>query len=188
MTTARVAAAAGIERPIVLRIPCVLDVDPALAGEELAVTRVPRRHDTVEHVDAPGHALDEVLRGPGSHEVARAIDRKPRGGLPGDLIHQVDRFANAESANRVPFEPDGDGRISTGVPQILEDTPLDDAELCLPGIAYRDTGSASRPQFHEPLAATGCPADRSLHRRGRRFARGRIREALVEDHGNVGSE
>ena len=75
MVAAGVAPARPIEGSIVLGIAGVLDVDAALAGEQLPVARVARRHDAVEHVDAPGNGLDEVERRAHAHQVAGEVDR-----------------------------------------------------------------------------------------------------------------
>src|SRR5712691_6111449 len=57
---AGVAVACRIRRAVVLGVARVLDVDAALAGEELAVPAVARRQDAVEHVDAARHRLDQI--------------------------------------------------------------------------------------------------------------------------------
>src|SRR5688572_11187531 len=56
---ARLAAALGVERCCVAGEPRVADRDGPIPGERLAVARIARRHDAVEHVHAAGHALDE---------------------------------------------------------------------------------------------------------------------------------
>ena len=53
------------------------------AGEELAVARVAGRHHAVEHVDAAGDALDEVLGRPRTHQIARLVGGQAAGRLLG---------------------------------------------------------------------------------------------------------
>src|SRR5262245_25552695 len=48
---AGVAGAGRIERAIVLRVLCILDVDAAGAGEQLAVPGVAGRQDAIKEVD-----------------------------------------------------------------------------------------------------------------------------------------
>src|SRR6185436_16012748 len=64
---AGIAAARRIGGSIVFRKLRVLDVYGALASEELTVPGVSRRHDAVEHVDAPGDRFDQVDRRPDTH-------------------------------------------------------------------------------------------------------------------------
>src|SRR4030095_1194480 len=100
MVSTRVAPARRIEGSIVLGITGVPDVEAAFAGEQLTVARVTRRHDAVEHVDAPGNALDEVFRRPRSHQIPGSVEGQRAGGLFGDPVHDLYRFANADAADR----------------------------------------------------------------------------------------
>src|SRR6187402_486895 len=77
---AGVAAAPRIGRRGVVSITGIADIEPALAGEQLTVARISRRHHAVEHVDAPRHAFDQVLRRSGAHQVPRLIRRQAAGG------------------------------------------------------------------------------------------------------------
>src|SRR5712691_4932585 len=45
------AIARRIRRPIVLRVPRILDIDGAFAGEQLSVSGIPRGQHTVEEID-----------------------------------------------------------------------------------------------------------------------------------------
>src|SRR5215216_2487849 len=68
---AGVAGAGRIERAVVLGISGVLDVDPANAGEQLAVARVAGRQHTIEEVDAAADRFDEILGRSRPHQIAR---------------------------------------------------------------------------------------------------------------------
>jgi hypothetical protein len=52
---ARVAAAAGIGRQLIVGIARVLDIQTPVAREELAVAGVPGRQDAIEQIDTPRH-------------------------------------------------------------------------------------------------------------------------------------
>src|SRR5208283_5660463 len=39
----------------------------------MGVARVSRRHDAVEHIDSAPHRLDDVLRPPDAHQIARLV-------------------------------------------------------------------------------------------------------------------
>ena len=78
------------------------------AGEQLAVARVARGQDAVEHVDAARDALHEIDRRADAHQVAGAIGREQRRRLLGDVVHQRNRLADAESADRIRLEADRD--------------------------------------------------------------------------------
>src|SRR5688500_14111717 len=166
MVAAGIAPARRIERAVVLRVTRILDVDAPFAGEELAVAGVARRHDAVEHVDAAGDALDEVLRGAGAHEVTRPVVGQPPGGGVGHRVHLVDRLSDAQAANRVALEPDGHGGLRAFIAQILEDTSLDDAELGLSTVRYVHAVHVPGPERIQPLPAPRGPSYRPSHRRG----------------------
>jgi hypothetical protein len=79
--------AVRIEGSIVLRVARVLDIDAAFAREHLAVSRIPRRQDTIEQIDPSRHHLDEVFRRASAHQIPRLIDGQPGGGRGANLVH-----------------------------------------------------------------------------------------------------
>src|SRR5262245_66252366 len=72
---ARGAAAALVERAWVTCELPGLDVQLAVPGEGAPGTRVPRREDAVEHVDAALDDLEDADRIADPHEVARLVRR-----------------------------------------------------------------------------------------------------------------
>src|SRR4051812_42662001 len=124
-----IAAAPRIERAVVFGKPRVLDIDAALAGEELPVSRIPRRHDAIEHVDTSSNAFDQVLRRSGAHEVAGMVHRQACRRPLSHFVHDVRRLADTEAANGVTLEPERDGGICTRVAEIRKYAALDDPEL-----------------------------------------------------------
>ena len=149
---ARITTTAGIWRVKVLSITRVLDHQRSPRRQELSVARVPRRQHAVEHVDAARHAFDEIVRHAGPHQISRTIRRQQRRGMRDDLVHHIHRFADAESADPVAFEPDVNGRLRALGSETREDAPLDDAKLGLPGVAHPDIPNAA---FAECRGAAG---------------------------------
>jgi hypothetical protein len=62
-----VTPARWISGPVVLGKACILDVEDAFAGEELAIPGVARWHHAIEHVHASSDTFDEVERSPDAH-------------------------------------------------------------------------------------------------------------------------
>src|SRR6185503_3886834 len=133
MAPAGRALALGIGRTRVLRVPGVLDGNGAAPGEQLAVPRVPGGQDTVEHVDPPGDALDEVVRHADPHQVSGRRPWKLRRGMAGQVIHDVARLTYGQPADCIPLEADRNGPGDALIPEVLERGALDDPELGLTG-------------------------------------------------------
>src|SRR6476660_1576352 len=72
---AGVAMAGRIRRPVVLRVPRILNIDGAFAGEQLSVSGIPGRQHAVEEIDTPRHGLHKVLRRARAHQVSGAVLR-----------------------------------------------------------------------------------------------------------------
>ena len=80
---------------------------------------------------------------PTPHQVSRTVGRKTCGRLPGDVIHFLGRFADAQTADGVSFEPNGHGRLDALSSEIGKDTALDDTELRLAGVRHTLAGSGA---------------------------------------------
>src|SRR5262245_12295765 len=74
------ACACLVERPRIVGMPGIAEIEPAEAGEGLAVPARARRHHAVEHVDAARHRLDDVERRADAHEIAGPLLRQQRRG------------------------------------------------------------------------------------------------------------
>jgi hypothetical protein len=138
MATARVAPTSGVGRAVILCVTRIPYIETSLAGEELSVAGVTGRKDAVEHVDASGHALDQVLWRPRPHQVPGLLDWEPTGCFGDDLIHEVDRLTDAQPADGIALETDGLCCVDALVPKIGKDSTLHDAKLRLTGIADDD--------------------------------------------------
>lgn len=68
------AVAGGVDGLVAFSVGGVADVEPAVVGEEGAVTAEPGGEDAIEHVDAAGDAFDEVFGAADAHEVAGPVD------------------------------------------------------------------------------------------------------------------
>src|SRR5262245_27538509 len=188
MRPTSVATAGWINRTIVFGIPSVFDVDAPFTGEQLPVPGVPGREDAVEHGDAASHRLDQVLWRTCSHQITRSVPRQAAYGVGHDGIHQLNRFADAQSADRVAFEADRHRRVGALVAKILEHPSLNDTELRLTRVGGTNLGARRTPDVEELRAASRGPSDRAFHGVRGFIARRWIREALVEHHRNVGPE
>src|SRR6266481_2905276 len=75
VVAAGVAGASLLDRARILLMSRVADIDDAGTREQMGIARMARRHDTVEDVDAAPHRLDDVLRPPHAHQIARLAQR-----------------------------------------------------------------------------------------------------------------
>jgi len=188
MTAARVAATLGIRWFLVIGKARIPDVQTSLAGEELSIAGVAGGQDAVEHVDPSGHALDEILWRPGTHQIPGLLFRQTRRGGGNDVVHDVNRLPDAQPSDRISLEADRLGGFGTFATEVRKDSPLHDAKLRLPGVADDDVRPRGGPQRREPTPATGGPANRPLHRRGRLVPCGWIGKTFIEDHRDVRPE
>ena len=96
---AGVAVAALFDGPFLLAVARAAEVDAPLAGEEAAVASDPGRQGAVEHVDAAGDALDQVVGGAHAHEVARLRLRHVRRRLLYGPVGRLLRLPNGDAAD-----------------------------------------------------------------------------------------
>ena len=172
---ARRAGAILVERPLVPREPCVLEVEPSRARERRPGAPQPRRPDAVEDVDA---ALDHVEDARGiadAHEVARLVHRQQRRSPGRGLEHLSPLLPDGEAPERVAVEVEL---------RELGDRPA--AQLVV-GVALRD------PEHELAGRALGCtlpcrPQRRPAHGFLELAARDARRRNVVETHGDVRAE
>ena len=127
----RVAPARWIERPGVVGMAGVLDVQKALARENPPVPCVTGRHDAVEHVHTGRHGFEQVEGGPDAHQVLRPLGRQQRRRVRDHLVHTVGRLADAQPANRIAVEANLHRQPGTGLAELEVGSALHDAELDL---------------------------------------------------------
>ena len=65
----------------------IADFDVPISGEDPAIAGVSRGHDAVKHIDALGHAFDQVFWRAHPHKVAGLIFGKLRSGMGQDPLH-----------------------------------------------------------------------------------------------------
>ena len=124
----RRAAALHIERPRILGVAGVLDVDRPEACERQTVTAITGGHHAIEHIDAARDGLQDVVRGADAHEITRLLDGQSRRRFGDDLEHDLLGFANGESAERVALEADFGQAACALLAQGLIVAALHDAE------------------------------------------------------------
>ncbi len=169
---AGVAGTAFVERPRVVAVAGIADLDVAVAGEEPAVAGVPRGQHAVEHVDSGRDGLDDILGCTHAHEIARLVHGKPRRGVRHDPAHFALGLPYREPSDRVAVESDAREPREGFVAQGFEHSTLDDAEQGVGVPLVRALGTLG-------------PAQAKAHRfPGVALAR-RIGSALVEHHGDV---
>src|SRR5690606_4153548 len=164
VVAARVAVAARIDRTRIRTEAAVADIDHAFAREQLAIARVARRNDAVEHVDAAGDGGDEIARRPDAHEVARTILRQMRLERLEDLEPLGLGFPDREPADGVAVEADRTQPVERRAPQVRVHASLHDAEQRRIVALRRGAGLVPSLQRIERLAAPLRPAERQLHR------------------------
>src|SRR5258708_37624787 len=104
---ASVAGTAFVERPRIVAVAGIADLDVAVAGEEPAVAGVPRGQHAVEHVDSGGDRLDDVLGGTHAHEIARLVPGGPRRGAGGGPLPFGLGLAHRTPRRRLPLAAAG---------------------------------------------------------------------------------
>ena len=181
-SAAGVAAAGLVDRPGIGLVASVADAQVTEAGEQMAVAGVARGHHAVEHVDAAGHALDQVFGRAHAHQVARFVCRQPVRGVRHDAQHLVLGLAHADAANRVARQVERGQRFDRLLAQVLKHAALDDAEQRVAVFQPVELGDT----------APG-PAQAQLHRRpglrlGGQHPFALVRRALVELHHDVAVE
>jgi hypothetical protein len=151
------------------------NADAAFAGEGGAVSGDAGGQDAIEHVDAASDEFDHLGGRAEAHGVARLVGGKMRFGDFDGAKHFGFRFADANPADGVTVEFEGDERFGAFFAEMWVDAALDDAEDHLAGGARL-------------FAAFGGPTH-SAFDGGAKFTRGAgVRRAIVEDHRYIGAE
>ena len=104
------------------------------------------------------------------------------------LMDLVDRFTDAQSADGVRLEAERNRLAGAFFAEFRDHPALYDPELCLPRIRHDDAVDLLFAQREQTMAGATCPAQRQTHRTANLVDSRRMREALVEHHGDVGSE
>ena len=101
---ARVAVAGFVERTRIVLVVRVLDADVAVACKQVAVTRVARRHDAVEHIDTATYPFHQIFRLPDAHQVSWFIGRDLRADVLQNTVHVFLRLADRQTADSVAIK------------------------------------------------------------------------------------
>src|SRR5688572_2696587 len=129
--TAGVASTRFIERPQVVPVAGVPELDRAMAREDPAVARVAGGQHAIEHIDACGDRFDDILGRADTHQVTRFIGRKPRSDVREHALHVGLGLTDRQSADRIAVEAYRDEAGERAVAKTLVHSALDDPEQCV---------------------------------------------------------
>ena len=104
-----------------------------------------------------GDALEQVVRHPAPHQVARPVRGQQRRRVRDDVVHDVGRLPDAEPADGVGLEPDLDRRLHALGAEIGKRPALHDAELRLARGWSRRRGPGSLAQLRATAPAPAAP-------------------------------
>ena len=96
--------AIGIQRPGIRPVLQIPKLQGPLAGERRRIAAVPRRHHTIEQVDAPQNSFDQINGTSNAHQVSRATFGEKWRCKIQSFIHRCRFFADAQSADGVSRE------------------------------------------------------------------------------------
>ena len=84
-----------IYRPCILGKACVLQVYPTAPSKDASITGKPRGDDTIEHINASCHPIQDILGHTDAHHVARLFMRKQINNGIDHVPHKTFRLSNA---------------------------------------------------------------------------------------------
>jgi len=125
---AGVARTALLDRPGVLAVRGVANIDHPGTGEQVRIACMPGRHHTIEHIDAAADRLDDVLRPAHTHEISGLGLRHMRHELLENLLTLRFRFPHCQAADRKAGKSNLLERRQRFQPQFGVYPPLNDAE------------------------------------------------------------
>ena len=179
MVAAGAALAGRVQRALIIAPAGVADLQVAKAGEQPPVAGVAGGHHAVEHVDATGDAVEQVLGRAHPHQVAGPVGGQPVADVVQDAQHVFLGLAHRKAPYCIALEADVRQARQRLVAQVLEHAALHDPEQGVGVLAAQ-----------ELVAAAACPAQRQLHRAGGLFMGGGAAidldgRAFIEHHGDV---
>ena len=131
--------------------------------------------NAVEHIDAAQDAFEQMVGSADTHQIARLILWQiPRRNLK-HIVHNIARFADAQSANCAAVEVHTADNFGAFFAQVRENAPLADTKNALIGRSFSVETALS-------------PAVRAFGRFFGVVVIGGIGNAFVERHSNIGAE
>ena len=109
-------------------MPCVADGKTAAPGIQGAVAPVACREDAVEEIVSHGDEIEQIDWAPNAHEVARSGARELSGRVGRDGSRRSGGLADAEAADGVPVEIEGEELPDTHFAPSQIRGSLDDSE------------------------------------------------------------
>ncbi len=169
-------------RPRVLGVDQVLDVDRAVERHRHAVAGDAGGHHAVEHVHPAGDHFQNLRRRAETHRVARLVVGEKRHRVVDGAEHLVLRLAHRNAADGVAVEAEFHQLAGGLLAQVGVDRALDDAEMSLRSVARAGF------VFRHPVLAALRPAGGQRERfRGVGLV-ARVGRAFVEEHRDVRAE
>src|SRR5579859_2333955 len=123
--------AGRIKRPLVLRIPRLLDGNFALRSKQQSMPRRARGQHTIHHIHTRLRVLRDLFRSAHPHQIARLLARKMLKSGQNNFARNLARLADAKPANGITREADVNSPLGRLAPQLPIHPPLHDAEQCL---------------------------------------------------------
>src|SRR6185295_2112926 len=168
-------ATSRIDRLFVPDIPRLLDYHSPETRKERTGPPMARRHHTIEQVDPPRCAFDEIFRHPYTHQIPRLRSRQLRHGHVQHGMHFYLRFSHRKPTDRVPIEATLPEVACRSHAEICIQAALDDSKESL--ICAAPAGlTALRPKGG---SSDGIAHDLSLSRQS---------HAVIERHHDIGPQ
>src|SRR5262245_3829878 len=152
-----------------------LDAELSVRGKHAAPARIPRGQHAIEKVVTTAYGVDQILRSTHAHQVPRPISREKRSGIRADFIQRFFSLAHGQPAHSESIKGEARQFIRAVGPQLRVNAALDDCEKGHAVFCSRPQGSLS-------------PPDRASGGRATVIKAGRLRNTLVEDHGDIAAE
>ncbi len=128
---ASVAIASGVDGRGIFSERGVAHDEPPCARHSRAGAGHSRGQDAIEHIHAPRHAFDQILRRADAHQIAGLIGRQDRVDHVEHGVHVRFALADAQAADGIPVETQLGQIAGRLLAQVGVDSALDDAEECL---------------------------------------------------------
>src|SRR6478736_4462802 len=168
-------ATSRIDGLFVPDIPRLLDHHSPETCKERTGPPMARRHHTIEQVDPPHCAFDEIFRHPYTHQIPRLRSRQLRDGHIQHGMHFYLRLSHRKPTDRITLETKPDKVSRRGYAEIHIEAALHDPKEGL--IRATPTG-----------LTTLCPESGPSHGIAHHLSLSRQSHAVIERHHNIGPQ
>ena len=147
-----------------------------------------RWQDAIHHVDAQSDVVGDLFGAADAHQISRTVFREEFGDDARHFAGHRVRLTDGEAADGVAGKVDFEKLLCALAAEVGERGALHDAELPLGQAGAGCGGAVLRCLSQEIFASAAGPLRCALHCRFGDVARGGRLDALVEHHGDVGTE